>query len=89
MNWDWGKVLELVMRVDVATEVGTLIRTVDIDGTEAKKWFSRFVVKSSSWEKSEWHGDGVVKKQKKRLIDGQDKECECLIGERKMDVAIL
>ena len=40
MNWDWGKVLEHVMCVDIATEVGTFVRAMDLDVAEVKKWFS-------------------------------------------------
>ena len=57
LDWDWGKVLELVMSVDIATEVGTLIRAMDLNVAEAKKWFSRFVTKSAGRENSRWHDE--------------------------------
>jgi hypothetical protein len=37
LNWDWGKVLKLVMCVNIATEVGTLVRTMNLDVAEAKE----------------------------------------------------
>jgi hypothetical protein len=65
LNWDWSKVLERVVCVNIAMEVGTLIRAIDFNVAEAKKRFRHSVVKASCWENSTWHWEWSCQEQKR------------------------